>query len=101
MPEKIRRVVDPKLLAAIRKQPCAACGCRPPSDAHHIRTKGAGGPDTDWNVFPLDRRCHRCWHQIGARAFCDGHPAFRFLLESKGWSFDDRNHLWNRNLLPT
>jgi hypothetical protein len=45
----------------VRKQRCWGCSAMPPSDPHHVRSRGAGY--TDWyrdqgNVIPLCRTCH-------------------------------------------
>lgn len=50
-----------------RTLPCCACGERAPSDPHHVRSRGAGGKDSD--CAPLCRECHGHLHQVGIRAF--------------------------------
>lgn len=49
-----------------RRSPCAACGSPPPSDPAHVRSRGAGGDDSQ--VIPLCRRCHIRQHARGWRA---------------------------------
>ncbi len=49
----------------IRSRPCDVCGTPPPSDPHHVRSRGAG--HGDWidgrgNLLPLCRPCHRARH---------------------------------------
>lgn len=87
---KPKRKVDNKLLKAIRKMPCACCGRNPPSDPSHIRSVGSGGPDEPWNVVPMNRDCHRTWHSVGAKTFCERHPEFRALLEYMGWEISEK-----------
>lgn len=58
-------IVDEKLLASIRLQPCAWCGKAGPSDPAHIFCRGMGGGsrlDTAWAVAPLCRACHDDQH---------------------------------------
>lgn len=62
---------DPKYLAWIRTQPCAACGFPPPCQAAHQRCLGGAGigikPD-DKSVLPLCFTCHAKEH-AGSLAF--------------------------------
>jgi predicted restriction endonuclease len=78
------RVVDKKLLAEIRLQPCAACGQKP-VDAAHIRSRGAGGDDTPDNLLPLCRSHHVEQHKRGWHLMSDKYPNLRFALAVKGW----------------
>ena len=62
---RARGIVDEKLLDRWRQQPCAICGKRPPSEAHHLTAKGIGGgnrKDVDENILPLCLRHHREVH---------------------------------------
>lgn len=52
---KVKRVKDEKYLKRIREFRCCACK-RWPVDAHHVKTKGAGGGDHQ--TVPLCRACH-------------------------------------------
>jgi len=78
------RKVDRALLDSVKKKPCVLCG-RAPSDSSHIRSVGAGGPDTDFNVAPMCRFHHRLWHDFGPTRFMRMYPTFHFWLEGKGW----------------
>jgi hypothetical protein len=90
---------DKKLLEAIRKLPCSACGKVGPSDASHIRSRGAGGPDTAWNVWPHCRDCHMEWHRIGWQTFVIRWPVFGAKLVMAGWVLDpDLLGLWHPEL---
>lgn len=51
-----------------RTMQCAACGRHPPSQAAHVRSRGAGGKDRG-NVVGLCATCHSIQHTIGIRAF--------------------------------
>ncbi len=49
--------------ALARRMPCCACQAAPPSDPHHVTSRGAGGTDRD--VIALCRNCHRRFHSEG------------------------------------
>ena len=49
--------------------PCSVCGKPPPSDAHHWKTKGAGGRDEMSNLVSLCRTHHQEFHQVGVKTF--------------------------------
>lgn len=87
--QKQKRVKDRDLLDEIKKRPCIVCGThgsdRNPIDPSHIRSRGAGGPDEEWNVVPKCRSCHIAWGRLGANTFCDRNPRFKAHLESLGW----------------
>lgn len=51
----------------IRAMPCCVCGYRPPSDPHHVKSRGAGGRAED--VVPLCRLCHDWIHASGRYSF--------------------------------
>lgn len=84
---KPQRVENKELLSEIRKKVCVVCGGRP-SDPSHVRSKGSGGPDEDWNVIPHCRSCHMVWHRVGPWVFCQKHPRFKSHLETLGWYWD-------------
>lgn len=90
---------DKKLLAQIKKLPCSVCGRVGQSDPSHIRSKGAGGPDTAWNVVPMCRECHRYWHDVGWKTFLDNRPTFARKLIALGWVIDpELMGLWHPEL---
>lgn len=53
--------------AWIRTLPCCACSAEPPSDPHHVRSRGAGGTSED--LVPLCRECHDLLHLKGRKGF--------------------------------
>ena len=58
---------DQAYLAYIRILPCLLStkyGCSGPTEPHHVKTKGAGGPDQG-NTIPLCRLHHTEWHDKG------------------------------------
>ena len=65
-------------MAAVKMLPCIACGCAPPSQAHHVT--GDKQPRSDWRVIPL------CW---GCHQGPDGyHAAKRSWVERHGPDFE-------------
>lgn len=75
---KPKRVVNKKLLAEVRARPCRVCG-RTPSDAHHIKHRGSGGGDEEWNILAACRQCHQNVHKIGLNDFAKRHIAERTI----------------------
>jgi len=56
---------DQAYLAWIRTLDClVGKGCQGRTEPHHVKTKGAGGPDRG-NTIPLCRLHHREWHDKG------------------------------------
>lgn len=98
---KTKRLVDEFVLENVRKQRCCICN-RFPVDASHIKSRGSGGPDKEFNVVPHCRNHHVEWHQIGQSRFLNKYPAFALKLELMGWIWDangDLTHpdLWNED----
>ena len=63
MNEKPTRVHSDDNLELIRSQrKCEWCGDKVPLDAHHIKSKGAGGGDELLNLIGLCRMCHGQFH---------------------------------------
>lgn len=82
------------LRRAIKKMPCAACGTREGIDPAHIRTWGATGIDSVFNIIPLCRVDHTIQHSIGWKEFCARFPAVGTLLKELGWTFLEANGQW-------
>jgi hypothetical protein len=68
------------LIELIRTLPCLACGITP-CDAHHVKTRGAGGQDTADNLMPLCREHHTLLHTIGYGRMTKKFPVIRNWLE--------------------
>lgn len=95
---KPSRVVDFDLLYQVKQKGCDICGSRP-ADPCHVRSRGAGGPDTEWNVIPMCRKHHSEQHQLGWQKFLKKYWALKFKLEGLGWDLDPKNgKLWNAKL---
>jgi hypothetical protein len=93
---KRKRIEDRHLLDQVKAEDCMACR-NYPCDPAHVRSKGAGGPDTLWNVIPLCRSCHHFQHQLGWKVFFDRWPLLWVFMQSIGWYWLD-DKLWNDKL---
>ena len=63
------------------------------ADKHHIKTRGSGGGDEDYNIVFLCRLHHIEIHQIGAKKMSEKHQAILLALIEKGWTFNSYNRL--------
>lgn len=64
MPEKKKRIIDPKAIETARKNFCQVCGKYQEKGlhVHHRKTKGSGGSDTEENLVCLCHECHTKVH---------------------------------------
>lgn len=67
-PTKISKVEADANYRLVKSLPCEVCA-KTPVEAHHWKTRGAGGNDTLDNLHPLCMVCHRQFHQMGAKTF--------------------------------
>jgi len=67
---KPERVRDREYLAFVRTHPCAVCNERG-VQAHHLKTRAAGG--SDYHAVPLCADHHVEWHKLGDRTFTERH----------------------------
>jgi hypothetical protein len=91
---KPARFKNEALLERIRQMPCIVCGAPGPSDPSHIKSRGAGGGDTEHNCVPMCRDCHCEWGRKGWYTFLGQHIAFADWLLDHGWDID----VFNRKL---
>lgn len=91
------RLVDEKVLEVVRGQGCCICG-KTPVDPSHIRSRGAGGPDTLWNVVAHCRQHHSEWHSRGWKDFIRRHSHMGVILTRLGWKLNDGD-LWHPGLI--
>lgn len=84
MNPKPQRKVDREALDTEKEKPCAVCG-RGPSDPAHIKTRGSGGPDADFNVMPLCRLHHIEQGKRGLVSMSEKYPEFLEALRTRGW----------------
>lgn len=75
----------------IQSQRCIACQpwINQKVDACHVRSKGAGGPDEEFNLVPQCREHHILQHKIGWGAYLKRHPKAWAHLQSMGWHWID------------
>ena len=59
---KHKRLKDPAAYYQAQKLHCEHCGWRAYGGAHHIVTRGAGGPDHSYNLIQLCADCHTKAH---------------------------------------
>lgn len=93
---KIKRIVDLKLLEAVRLLPCSVCGIRyDVIHAHHVKSRKSGGPDIEKNVMSLCVKHHVEVHQFGVYTMSMKYPLFKRWLVLRGWELEGnrwRNH---------
>lgn len=65
---KEKRYQSKRNIGIVKNLPCLICLKRP-SDADHIRTRGAGGGDNLGNLQPLCREHHTFKHSVGIKTF--------------------------------
>ena len=99
--QKKKRHRNRALLDEIAKRDCVSCPQKNgdrynPIDPSHIKTKGSGGPDTDWNVVAHCRRCHIGWG-ISRIKFFEKYPDFEKHLKDLGWE-DNNGSFFNEKL---
>lgn len=68
---------------------CLVCN-RSPVDRCHIKTRGSGGSNDDWNLVTMCRVHHTESHQLGWFRFAEKYPIVGKELRRKGWEFVDR-----------
>lgn len=74
---------------------CLACGAMG-VDKYHIKTRGAGGCDSDFNLLYTCRKHHSEVPQIGLLAFSLKYPKVKRFLSKHGWYFDSELNTWMR-----
>lgn len=58
---------------------------------HHVISRGAGGPDKDWNLMPLCFGCHEEIHKKGLDTFAKIYSIVQGWLKGKGWELNHFN----------
>ena len=97
--QKRKRVVNPELLAKVRSLGCVVCSDeRKPqtyiTHAHHIKSRGASGDDTELNLLPLCALHHRLIHSQGLTTFSRKHRVIWDLLLQMGWELNEVSGKW-------
>lgn len=83
---------------------CIVCGKRP-VDLCHIRSRGAGGPDEPFNLYPGCRSHHQEQHRLGIVTFAVKYGQVWQYFKSLGWEWMEipggSNKLWHPRLERT
>ena len=75
---------------------CIICGNQ--AERCHVKSRGSGGTDDDWNIMSMCRKHHQEQHFIGWTVFYFKYPEVQPILRDKGWSLDSyTNRLFNPN----
>lgn len=90
------RVENKALMKSYRDRRCLAC-YRIPSDPCHIRSRGSGGGDFEWNIVPLCRDHHVEQHKIGWDSMRRKHTRVDQMLTLLGWE-KLNGRLWHPKL---
>jgi len=61
---------------------CEACVVSPSQPPHHIITRGAHGPDENWNLLALCPIHHRMYHNKGHQQFADRFHHLEYKIRS-------------------
>ena len=88
---KTKRIVDLKLLRAIRELPCLACdgAQQTETEPDHVKTRGSGGNDSAENVWPLCRQHHCDRHLKGLRYMTENfEKCFDWMKENQPMFFE-------------
>lgn len=68
----------------IKSMGCLVCNSKE-VDIAHIKTRGSGGPDEEWNLMPLCRQHHTEQHNIGIQTFSQKYIQVSSYLYDHGW----------------
>jgi hypothetical protein len=56
------------------------------AERHHLKSRGSGGSDDDYNIMPLCRNHHIEIHKIGRNTFISKYKLSNYM-ERKGWEY--------------
>lgn len=83
---KQQRIINREFLDTYHHKGCKVCG-RIGSDPAHIKSRGAGGDDVEWNLMPLCRAHHQEQHKVGWFMLSMKYVEIKFALGDLGWGF--------------
>lgn len=84
--EKPKRTRSLKLLKGVKTESCVVGAfCFGPIDPAHVISRGAGGPDEEFNVMPLCRKHHQVQHKRGWPVFAALNINVWTWLLNHGW----------------
>jgi hypothetical protein len=76
---------------------CIICGCQG-VDLHHVKSRGAGGSDLDYNLMPLAHKYHQELHTIGLNTMSIKYPQVEDWLHKNGWEYEPYAERWVHEL---
>jgi hypothetical protein len=63
-------------------------------DLHHVKHRGAGGSDEEFNLMPLSRAAHQELHKIGLTTFAEKYSQVKKWLLNNNWQFNTLMKKW-------
>lgn len=72
---------------------CISCK-QQATENHHVKTRGSGGTDAEFNLMTLCRSCHTEVHKIGMTKFAIKHDEAHNWLIRNGWQFNEFKKKW-------
>jgi len=94
---KPKRKSDDLVMEHYRQGQCVVCG-RKEVDPCHIRSRGAGGPDEEFNLIRMCREHHQAQHKLGWITFIKKNPVVGMALKAKGWQISGDEGMWHPKL---
>ena len=67
------------------------------TDLDHVKSRGAGGKDSPWNLMPLCRAHHTARHALGVRQMAAKYWRYRKWLERNGWYYCIITQKWRHS----
>lgn len=90
---KPERTKNREFLDSFHDTRCVVCS-RVGAVAHHVKSKGSGGPDESWNLMNLDNIHHTEVHTIGLTKFSEKYASVKRWLLANDWEFNENKNKW-------
>jgi len=68
-----------------------------PAEYHHVKPRGSGGTDDEWNLCPVAREIHTLWHSKGNSYMCQHFPQIKKWMQKHGWTLCPVLHKWRHD----
>lgn len=85
---KTKRYVNEENLKRVRSKPCACCGKTDSINAHHIKSRGSGGGDYEFNLLAVCYLHHAEIHKRGISYMVNKYFNLSSVLHKNGWRQD-------------